>query len=108
MRRPLIICLLLFAVTLGVYWPVRQNDFIYYDDPQFIMENEVVKDGLTGRGLVYAFTQPVVGNWHPVTTLSHILDCQLFGVNAGAHHLVNATIHAANAVLVFIWDGRGA
>lgn len=102
MRRLFVICLLLFAVTLGVYWPVRQNDFIYYDDPQFIMENEVVKAGLTAHGLVYAFTQPVVGNWHPVSTLSHMVDCQLFGVNAGAHHLVNATIHAANAVLVFL------
>ena len=102
MRRPLVICLLLFAVTLGVYWPVRQHEFIYYDDPQFITENREVKAGLTAPGFVYAFTRPVVGNWHPVTTLSHMLDCQLFGVNSGAHHLMNASIHAVNAALVFL------
>lgn len=101
MRQTWVICLLLFAVTLGVYWPVRQNDFIYYDDPQFITENDAIKAGLTAQGFLYAFTQPVVGNWHPITTLSHMLDCQLFGVNPGAHHLLNAAIHAVNAILLF-------
>ncbi|HEX5218487.1 MAG TPA: tetratricopeptide repeat protein [Verrucomicrobiae bacterium] len=102
MRRPLVICLVLFAVTLGVYWPVRQHDFIYYDDPQFITENDQIKAGLTVSGVSYAFTRPVVGNWHPITTLSHMLDCQLFAVNPGAHHLMNAAIHAVNAALVFL------
>jgi len=93
---------LLFAVTLGVYWPVRQHDFIYYDDPQFITENHEVQAGLTTHGFVYAFTQPVVGNWHPITTLSHMGDCELFGVSPGAHHLVNAVIHSVNVALVFL------
>lgn len=102
MRRPYLSCFLLAAITLAVYWPVRHHDFIYYDDPQFITENEEVKAGLTTHGFVYALTQPVVGNWHPITTLSHMLDCQLFGVNPGAPHLMNAVIHAANAVLLFL------
>lgn len=102
MRRPWVLSLCLFAVTLGVFWPVGQNDFIYYDDPQFITENAEVKAGLTAHGVAYAFTRPLVGNWHPVTTLSHMLDCQLFEVNPGAHHLVNAVIHAVNAALVFL------
>ena len=102
MRRKLVICLLLSVVTAAVYWPVRQHDFIFYDDPQFITENEEIKAGLTMHGFRYALTHPVVGNWHPVTTLSHMLDCQLFGVNPGSQHLANAVLHAANAVLLFL------
>ncbi len=102
MRRKLVICLLLSVVTAAVYWPVRQHDFIYYDDPQFITENEEVKAGLTTHGFRYALTHPVVGNWHPVTTLSHMLDCELFGVNPGMHHLANVALHVLNAVLLFL------
>ncbi|MCC6821644.1 MAG: tetratricopeptide repeat protein [Verrucomicrobia subdivision 3 bacterium] len=102
MRRKLVICLLLSVMTAAVYWPVRQHAFIYYDDPQFITENEEVKAGLTTHGFRYAFTHPVVGNWHPVTTLSHMLDCQLYGVHPGRHHLTNVALHAANAVLLFL------
>lgn len=101
MQRQYLICVLLALVTFSAYWPVRTYDFIYYDDPQFITENEVVKAGLTAAGIRYALTSPVVGNWHPVTTLSHMMDCALLGVNAGAHHLINAFIHGLNAALLF-------
>ncbi len=100
--RKLIICLLLSVVTAAVYWPVRHYDFIYYDDPQFITENEEVRAGLTAHGFRYAFTHPVVGNWHPITTLSQMLDCQLYGVRPGGHHLTNVVLHVANAVLLFL------
>lgn len=102
MRRELLIGLVLAALTMGVYLPVRTHDFIFYDDPQFITENPQIRSGLSWPTVRYAFTQPVVGNWHPVTTLSHALDCELFGVEPGAHHLVNVFIHCVNTGLLFL------
>src|SRR5512142_3035394 len=102
MRRDLLIGLVLAALTLGVYWPVRTHDFILYDDPQFITENSQIKSGLSWGTIKYAFTEPVVGNWHPVTTVSHAVDCQFFGVQPGAHHLVNALIHSVNTALLVL------
>jgi Flp pilus assembly protein TadD len=102
MHRVLSICLALAALVLAVYWPVRHYEFLCYDDPEYVTDKPHVKAGLTWPGIRYALTTGVVGNWHPVTTLSHILDCQLFGVNAGPMHLVNAAFHAANAILLFL------
>src|SRR5262249_31229737 len=62
--------------------------------------NDHVKGGLTRNGLVWAFTQYHSGNWHPLTWMSHMVDCQLFGLQAGAHHLVNVGFHVANALLL--------
>jgi tetratricopeptide (TPR) repeat protein len=102
MRRDRWIGLILAILTLGVYWPVRTHDFIYYDDSEFILENPQIQSGLNWNTLVYAFSRPVVGNWHPITTLSHALDCELFGLKAGNHHLMNALLHAANTLLLFV------
>src|SRR5579859_6665734 len=102
MRRDLWIGLLLAALTLGVFWPVRDHEFIAYDDPQFVTEYPQIQSGLSWNTLVYAFTKPIAGNWHPVTSLSHALDCEWFGLNPGAHHLVNALVHALNAALLFL------
>ncbi len=102
MRREWVICALLVAITLGVYRPVRDHGFIHFDDPGFITENEVIKQGLTWQSVRYAFTTPVVANWHPVTTLSHILDVECFGLEPGGHHLVSMGIHTLNAVLLFV------
>ena len=102
MRRDLWIGLLLAGLTLAVFWPVRNHEFIAYDDPQFVTENTQLQSGLSWKTVGYAFTEPIAGNWHPVTTLSHALDCELFGVNSGAHHLVNAVFHALNAALLFL------
>jgi len=101
-RRELLICVALAALTLGVYWPVRDFGLIQYDDPQFITENEHIRTGLSWNGVAYAFSQPLVGNWHPVTTLSHMLDCELWGVSAGAFHVVNVSLHVANSILLFL------
>jgi len=101
-RRPLLIAGLLAALVVGIYWPARQFEFIHYDDPQFITENPIIQKGLTANGLWYGLTQQVVGNWHPLTTWSHMLDCELFGPNAGAHHMVNVALHALNAALLFL------
>src|SRR6185369_8022572 len=101
MRREVLIGGLLAALVVVLYWPAHRFEFVHYDDPQFITENEVIQKGLGWQGLAYAFTQPVVGNWHPLTTLSHMLDCELFGTRAGAHHVVNMFFHALNATLLF-------
>lgn len=101
MRRELLIASALAILTLGVYWPVGTHEFILFDDPEFIAHNPHVRAGLTWETVKYAFTASVAGNWHPVTTLSHALDCQVFGVDSGAHHLANAAFHTANALLLF-------
>ena len=98
----LLICLTLALLTAAVYWPVRQFQFTNYDDPKYVAENPVVRHGLTLPGLEWAFTTGQASNWHPVTWLSHMLDCQWFGLDPGAHHLVNLLFHLANTVLLFV------
>lgn len=95
------VCALLAAVSLWVYWPVRHFEFTNYDDPEYVTENQVVQAGLTVAGVRYAFGHHAA-NWHPVTWLSHMADCNLFGTNPGPHHLVNALLHAVNAMLLFL------
>ncbi|HUI05791.1 MAG TPA: tetratricopeptide repeat protein [Verrucomicrobiae bacterium] len=98
--RNLVICLCLASVTAVVYWPVRHFDFITYDDPQYIAQNRHVQEGLTLRGLAWAFTTSL-DQWMPVTWLTRILEHQFFGLNAGAQHLVNLLFHILNALLLF-------
>ena len=102
MRRVLTICVVLAALVLAVYWPVQDDGFLCFDDSDYVTDKPQVKAGVTWPGIRYALTAGVVGNWHPVTTLSHILDCQFFGLNAGPMHVVNAALHAANALLLFL------
>jgi len=94
--------LILALGTFLMFSPTRSFEFFRFDDPQYILDNQHVKAGLTGKGLAWAFRAVHAGNWHPVTWLSHMLDCQLFGVNAGRFHLVNAVFHAANTALLFL------
>lgn len=101
-RRTLFTSLLLVFATLSVYWPVRHYDFVDYDDDEYVYENQDVSAGLTWQGFESAWIMPVGGNWHPVTMLSHMADCQCFGLNAGAHHLVNVAFHCANGVLLLL------
>jgi tetratricopeptide (TPR) repeat protein len=93
--------LLLGLVTLGLYLPMLGNDFVDFDDQAYISDNPQVTAGLSRPGIVWAFHTFEQGNWHPLTWISHMLDCQLFGVNPAWHHLVNALFHAVNTVLVF-------
>jgi tetratricopeptide (TPR) repeat protein len=101
MSRPRFIALLLALVTLAVYLPVRTHSFVNYDDTDYVTENPFVKNGLAWPDIKWAFTAFHAGNWHPLTWLSHMADCQFFSLNAGAHHFVNVLFHAANAVLLF-------
>jgi protein O-mannosyl-transferase len=96
--------LLLTAVTLAVFWPVRLNDFVNYDDPVYVTENPHVQAGLTRAGISWAFGE-LHGEqtyWHPLTWVSHMVDCQVFGLKPAGHHLINLLFHTLNAVLVFL------
>jgi tetratricopeptide (TPR) repeat protein len=105
-KPSLLICLVLAVVTFGVYWPMTHHDFILFDDPQYITDNAHVTAGVTWRGIVWAFTNDEAANWHPLTWISHMVDCDLFGLYAGGHHLVNLLFHIANSVLLFLWLSR--
>ena len=102
MRREVLICLLLAGITLGLYWPVGHLGFIDYDDPDYILTNPPVREGISPESVWWAFTSYHAGNWHPVTWLSHMLDCQLFGLNPGVFHWENVIIHTATALLLFL------
>ena len=102
MSRPRLIALLLALVTLVVYLPVVRCDFVNFDDQTYVTENPQVQAGLTGAGIRWAFTTFQAANWHPLTWLSHMTDCTLFGLNPAAHHFVNALFHSANTALLFI------
>ena len=93
---------LLFLVTLAVYGGVRGHEFVNYDDPDYVYMNPAVMQGLGSDGVVWAFTSVHSSNWHPLTWMSHMLDVTLFGDDAGAHHLVQAGLHALNAALAFL------
>ena len=96
-----ILVLLLIAGTLALYNPATRNGFINYDDNSYITLNPQVQAGLTLDGMRWAFTTFDVSNWHPITWLSHMLDCQLFGLNPAGHHFVSILLHALNVALVF-------
>jgi len=100
-RPDLLILLGLAVMTFASYAQVIGHQFITLDDPTYIQGNSMVNRGLTRAGIAWAFTTFYAANWHPLTWISHMIDCQLFGTNAGRHLLVNALIHVANTLLVF-------
>ena len=91
------------VATLALYNPVNRHPFVNYDDDRYITENPHVHNGLTWRTITWAFTATEQGNWHPLTWLSHALDYQLFHQNPAGHHFTSLLIHAANAVLLFLF-----
>ena len=93
----------LVLLTLAVYLPVFWLGFTNYDDPDYVTENFRISKGLTFSGIVWAFTAAHSGNWHPLTWISHMLDCQLFDLHAWGHHFSNLCFHLANIVLLFAW-----
>jgi tetratricopeptide (TPR) repeat protein len=100
--RPRLVALALVLVTLVVYLPVRHCQFLVYDDNDYVRENHFVQNGLTWAGVKWAFATWHSSNWHPLTWLSHMLDCELFGLNPGAQHYVNVLFHAANVTLLLL------
>ncbi|MEJ0088373.1 MAG: hypothetical protein WDM80_01235 [Limisphaerales bacterium] len=102
MSRSRFIALLLALVTLTVFLPAAQFRFVNFDDNEYVTENPFVKHGLAWTGVKWAFTAFYDANWHPVTWLSHMGDCDLFGLHAGGHHFVSVLFHAVNTVLLFL------
>ncbi len=100
-RPDLLILLGLAAMTFAIYAQVVGHQFITLDDDAYIKQNAMVNRGLTLAGVAWAFTAFDQGNWHPLTWIAHMIDRQLFGMNAGGHLVVNALIHVANTLLVF-------
>jgi tetratricopeptide (TPR) repeat protein len=98
-RAWLAAALALALAVLLLYGRTRTHGFVAYDDPVYVSENEMVARGLSWKGLAWSFGFHA-GNWHPLTWLAHMLDVELFGLDAGAHHLANAALHALNALLL--------
>jgi len=96
------ISLFLLVAVLAVFWPLQDHGFVNFDDGTYICNNSQVRNGLTWHGLVWAVTTTHANFWHPLTWLSHMLDCELYGLNPAGHHLTNLLVHMANALLLFL------
>ena len=95
------VCLVLAMTTFAVFWQVHRFEFINYDDNAYVSENNHILTGLTFDNITWAFKQSHFFMWHPITSVSHMLDCQLFGLKVGCHHIVNLLFHIANTLLLF-------
>jgi protein O-mannosyl-transferase len=100
-RQTFLICVGLALATTAVYWRVHGFEFLAYDDYSIFFENPMVRQGLAWKAIVWGATTCYYEYWHPLMWWSHLLDCQLFGLNAGPHHLENLAFHVANALLLF-------
>ncbi len=98
----MVISLLLILAIIIAYGQVRNFDFVGYDDQEYITENSHVQKGLTVESIIWAFTSFHSANWHPLTWLSHMLDCELYGLNPMGHHWTNLMFHMVNTILLFI------
>ena len=95
-------CSLLVLCTLAIYGQTATHGFLNFDDRRYVSENPHVQGGLAPGNLVWAFTTGHCSNWHPLTWLSHMLDCQLLGLRPGAHHLTSVALHLANTLLLYL------
>lgn len=100
-RTPALAALVLFLATVGVYWPATHNQFVNYDDDQYVFANPRVQQGLSWETVRWAFTTTELSNWHPLTWLAHTADTQAFGLAPRGHHAVSVLLHAVNAALLF-------
>jgi protein O-mannosyl-transferase len=100
-EKAILIGICLVILTAAAYWQVGGFEFVRYDDDKYIMENPVVRNGLSVEGIRWAFSSFEHSNWHPLTWLSHMLDVQLFGLDAGRHHQVNLLFHILNSLILF-------
>ena len=96
-----LICGVLALLTVAVYWQTLGFDFVNYDDGDYVIGNTAIHSGLTTESEKWAFRTGHASNWHPLTWLSHELDCQIFGVKPGGMHFTNLLLHVANTLLLF-------
>jgi protein O-mannosyl-transferase len=99
--QPILAGFALALITLAVFWPVARYGFVNYDDQPYVTENARVQAGLTRASVAWAFATFHASNWHPVTWLSHMVDCQLYGLKPGRHHFTSLLLHVANVLLLF-------
>src|ERR1051326_8046540 len=105
-KRAVLLGLILCAITLIVYNPATHHDFVNYDDNFYVTQNLMVQRGLTWAGVKWAFTTFEVANWHPLTWLSHMLDCSLFGLKPAGHHFSSVVLHTLNVGLLFLFFAK--
>ncbi len=96
------VCICLAALIWAVFGQTLRHDFVNYDDPRYVYQNARITSGLNIAGVAWAFTHIHAENWHPLTTITHMLDCQLYGLNAGGHHFTNVLFHTVAVVLLFL------
>ncbi len=96
------VCIFLAVIILAVFGQTLGHEFVNYDDDLYVYENPEVARGLTFQGIIWAFTHVHCSNWHPLTWVSHMLDCQFYGLSPGSHHLTNVLLHTATAILLFL------
>src|SRR6202022_1636854 len=96
------ICVFLALITWLVFGQTLRHDFVNYDDSDYVYANAEVTKGLTLHGIGWAFTHVHSYNWHPLTSMSHMLDCQLYGLKAGGNHFTNVLFHTLGVVLLFL------
>ena len=101
-RQTGLICAALALAVAAAYWPVWQCGFVGLDDYDYVVKNDAIQHGLNWRAAAWAFTTTYAGNWHPLTWFSHLLDFQLYGLNAAGHHATSLLLHAANSILLFL------
>jgi Flp pilus assembly protein TadD len=105
-KRPWTLSLALFALIVGLYWPLTGADFVYLDDTGYVVDNPLVKGGLTGGNIFRAFTESHLGMWIPVTWMSYMVDVSLFGIGPRGFHLTNILLHASGMalLLLILWN----
>jgi protein O-mannosyl-transferase len=96
-----VIYLVLTGISLAVFAQTIRYEFVNFDDDLYVYNTPAIQAGITIKGIGLAFTNPHARNWHPLTTLSHMLDCQLYGLNAGGHHATNVILHMIAVLLLF-------
>ena len=101
-RTTLGLCVFLAVITLMVFVRTVHHEFVNYDDDRYVYGNPHVIQGLSWKGIAWAFTHCVNGNWHPLTVMSDMLDCRLYGLNAGGHHLTSVLLHTTAVILLFL------
>jgi tetratricopeptide (TPR) repeat protein len=101
--RALLVYSVIISATLIVYLPVNDFDFVAFDDPLYVVNNPRVQRGLTFKNILWSLTATEASNWHPLTWISYMTDIQIFGLNAGGHHLTSVGFHILNTVLLLVW-----
>jgi tetratricopeptide (TPR) repeat protein len=96
------IALSLVLLTLVPYWQVLRSEYVFFDDDGYVLQNSMVQQGVTRASLAWAVTATDQANWHPLTWLSHMLDCEIYGLRPWGHHLTNLLLHLANVALLLL------